>query len=65
MEFTFSPALMKLVQEDAIKNANNEDFCFISSQEDKELVSAIQVMESMGIRELEIDLSSDDSNLLH
>jgi hypothetical protein len=65
MEFTFSPALMKLVQEGAVKNVDNEDFCFISSKEDKELVSAIQVMESMGIRELEIDLSSDDSNLLH
>ena len=65
MEITFSPALMKLVQEDAIKNADNKDYCFISTQEDRELVKAIQMMESMGIRKLEIDLSSDDSELLH
>jgi hypothetical protein len=65
MEFTFSPRMMQDIMQQGIDNANNQDYTFVSTKRDKELVQAISIMESMGVRHLEIDLSEDDQSLLH
>lgn len=38
---------------------------FISTPEDKEALTNIEIIELMGGREIEVDLSEDDCNLLH
>ena len=61
MEFIISPDKMKQIMEtcdDTVKT-------FVSTSEDKEIVEAIKIMESMSIRTVEVDLSEDDSSLLH
>ena len=57
MEFTFSPALMQELMEQGIKNVENQDFCFISSEKDKELANAIQEMEAIGVTGIKVDYS--------
>ena len=61
MEFIISPDKMKQLMEtcdDTVKT-------FVSTPRDKELVEAVRIMESMGVRTVEVDLSEDDCNLLH
>ena len=38
---------------------------FVSTPEDKEAMTDVQIMELMGARSIEVDLSEDDCNLLH
>jgi|688.fasta_scaffold1138098_2 hypothetical protein len=61
MEITISAALMKVIMEDS----NDTIKPFVSTDRDKEIVQGIQIMESMGIRQIEVDLTEDDSSLLH
>jgi hypothetical protein len=37
----------------------------ISTQRDEETLKGIEIMKSMGVRTIEVDLSEDDCNLLH
>ena len=61
MEITISAALMKVI----MKDSNDTIKPFVSTDRDKEIVQGIQIMESMGIRQIEVDLTEDDSSLLH
>jgi 4-hydroxy-3-methylbut-2-en-1-yl diphosphate synthase IspG/GcpE len=61
MEITISAALMKVIME----NSDDTIKPFVSTDRDKEIVQGIQIMESMGIRQIEVDLTEDDSSLLH
>jgi len=61
MEFSISPAKMKQLME----TADDTVKLFISTPEDKEALTAIEIIELMGGREIEVDLSEDDCNLLH
>jgi len=61
MEITISAALMKEIME----NSDDTIKPFVSTDRDKDIVQGIQIMESMGIRQIEVDLTEDDSSLLH
>ena len=37
---------------------------FVSTPRDKEIVEGINIMKSMGVRTIEVDLSEDDESLL-
>jgi hypothetical protein len=63
MEMTISANIMKSLMEDSIKNANNKDYSFIDNRSE-EMKRCLQTMESMGVRSIELDLSSDDESLL-
>lgn len=63
MEITISASLMQQLMEKSITNAENKDYCFVDSRS-KEMVDCIKTMESMGVRSIELDLSSDDQSLL-
>jgi hypothetical protein len=61
MEITISAALMKVI----MKDSDDTIKPFVSTDRDKDIVEGIKIMESMGIRQIEVDLSEDDSSLLH
>ena len=61
MEFIISADKMKQLME----TADDTVKLFISTPEDKEVLTAIEIIELMGGREIEVDLSEDDCNLLH
>jgi hypothetical protein len=61
MEIIISAALMKEIME----NSDDTIKPFVSTDRDKDIVQGIQIMESMGIRQIEVDLTEDDSSLLH
>lgn len=61
MEIIISAALMKVIME----NSDDTIKPFVSTDRDKDIVQGIQIMESMGIRQIEVDLTEDDSSLLH
>jgi exoribonuclease II len=60
MEFIISADKMKQLME----TADDTIKTFISTPRDKELVETIKIMESMGVRSVEVDLSEDDESLL-
>ena len=60
MELIISANVMKqlmVTADDTIKT-------FISTPRDKEIVEGLKIMESMGVRTIEVDLSEDDESLL-
>jgi hypothetical protein len=61
MELIISAAKMKQIME----TCDDTFKTFVSTPRDKEIVEAIKIMESMGVRQVEVDLSEDDENLLH
>ena len=61
MEIIISAALMKVIME----NSDDTIKPFVSTDRDKDIVQGIKIMESMGIRQIEVDLTEDDSSLLH
>lgn len=61
MEIIISAAKMKQLME----TCSDTPVTFISTPRDKEIVETIKIMESMGVRTIEVDLSEDDENLLH
>ena len=61
MELIISPNKMKSLMEQAIINADSGNYTFISSNRDKE---TLEIMKSMSVRTIEIDLSEDDKSLL-
>ncbi len=61
MEFIISADKMKQLME----TCDDTFKTFVSTPRDKELVETIKIMESMGVRTVEVDLSEDDCNLLH
>lgn len=61
MEFIISADKMKQL----MKTADDTVKTFISTPRDKKIVETINIMESMGVRSVEIDLSEDDCSLLH
>lgn len=61
MEFIITPKKMKQLME----TVNDTPVTFISTQKDKETLKGIEIMKSMGVRTIEVDLSEDDCNLLH
>lgn len=61
MKFIISPEKMKQLMETA-----DDTICtFVSCDKDKEIVQDIALMESMGVRQIELDLSSDEDSILH
>ena len=60
MEFIISPDKMKQLME----TCDDTFKTFVSTPRDKEVVETIKIMESMGVRTVEVDLSEDDENLL-
>lgn len=63
MEITISPAVMQRLMEDSIKNADNKNYLFVDKRSE-DLKQCIRIMESMGVRSIEVDLSSDDDSIL-
>jgi hypothetical protein len=63
MEITISTAVMQRLMEDSIKNADNKNYLFVDKRSE-DLKQCIRIMESMGIRSIEVDLSSDDESIL-
>lgn len=61
MEITISAALMQVI----MKDSDDTIKPFVSTDRDKDIVEGIKIMESMGIRQIEVDLTEDDSSLLH
>jgi hypothetical protein len=61
MEITISAAVMQRLMEDSIKNADN--YLFVDKRSE-DLKQCIRIMESMGVRSIEVDLSSDDDSIL-
>jgi hypothetical protein len=61
MEITISANKMKQLME----TADDTIKTFISTPEDREAMTDVQIMELMGARSIEVDLSEDDCNLLH
>lgn len=60
MELIISANVMKqlmVTADDTIKT-------FVSTSRDKEIVEGLKIMESMGVRTIEVDLSEDDESLL-
>ena len=60
MEFIISPEKMKQLME----TADDTIKLFVSTPRDKEIVNTIKIMESMGTRTIEVNLSKDDKSLL-
>ena len=63
MEITISAAVMQRLTEDSIKNADNKNYLFVDKRSE-DLKQCIRIMESMGVRSIELDLSSDDESIL-
>ena len=63
MEITISAQLMNRLMEDSITRCNNKDYLFVDDRS-KEMKECISIMESMGVRSMELDVSSDDESLL-
>jgi len=61
MEIIISANKMKQLME----TADDTIKTFVSTPEDKEAMTDVQIMELMGARSIEVDLSEDDCNLLH
>lgn len=61
MEFIINAEKMKQL----IKTVDDTPVTFVSTQRDEEIVKGIEIMKSMGVRTIEVDLSEDDCNLLH
>jgi hypothetical protein len=61
MEIIISASKMKQLME----TADDTIKTFVSTPEDKEAMTDVQIMELMGARSIEVDLSEDDCNLLH
>ena len=60
MELIISANVMKQLME----TADDTIKTFVSTPRDKEIVEGLKIMESMGIRTIEVDLSEDDESLL-
>ena len=60
MELIISANVMKQLME----TADDTIKTFISTPRDKEIVKGLKIMESMGLRKIEVDLSEDDESLL-
>ena len=60
MELIISANVMKQLME----TADDTIKTFISTPRDKEIVEGLKIMESMGVRTIEVDLSEDDESLL-
>jgi hypothetical protein len=60
MELIISASKMKQLME----TADDTIKTFVSTPRDKEIVEAINIMKSMGVRTIEVDLSEDDESLL-
>jgi hypothetical protein len=65
MEITISAKKMQELIKQSESNADNKDYSFISTPRGKELVNCLLIMEEMGVRHIEVDLSEDDQSLLH
>ena len=63
MELIISPSLMNALIESSIENVNNKDYSFVDERS-QEMKDCISIMESMGVRSIEMDLSADDQSLL-
>jgi phosphoribosyl-AMP cyclohydrolase len=61
MEFIINAKKMKQLME----TVDDTPVTFVSTQRDEEIVKGIEIMKSMGVRKIEVDLSEDDCNLLH
>lgn len=61
MELIISAERMKQLME----TCDDTFKTFVSTSRDKEIVKGIEIMQSMGVRTIEVDLSEDDCNLLH
>jgi hypothetical protein len=61
MELIISANKMKQLME----TADDTIKTFVSTPRDKEIVEGIKIMQSMGVRTVEVDLSEDDCKLLH
>lgn len=60
MELIISANVMKQL----IETADDTIKTFVSTPRDKEIVEGLKIMESMGVRTIEVDLSEDDESLL-
>lgn len=60
MELIISANVMKQLME----TADDTIKTFVSTTRDKEIVEGLKIMESMGVRTIEVDLSEDDESLL-
>ena len=60
MELIISANVMKQLME----TADDTIKTFVSTSRDKEIVEGLKIMESMGVRTIEVDLSEDDESLL-
>ena len=60
MELIISASKMKQLME----TADDTIKTFVSTPRDKEIVEGINIMKSMGVRTIEVDLSEDDESLL-
>jgi hypothetical protein len=60
MELIISANVMKQLME----TADDTIKTFVSTPRDKEIVEGLKIMESMGVRTIEVDLSEDDESLL-
>ena len=60
MELIISANVMKQLME----TADDTIKTFVSTTRDKEIVEGLKIMESMGVRTIEVDLSEDDKSLL-
>jgi hypothetical protein len=63
MELVISSSLMNALIESSIENVNNKDYSFVDERS-QEMKDCISIMESMGVRSIEMDLSADDQSLL-
>jgi len=61
MEIILSAEIMKRVME----NCSHTPITFLSDKRSKDIAKGITIMENMGVRKIEIDLSEDSENLLH
>jgi hypothetical protein len=63
MELIISPSLMNALIDSSIDNANTKDYSFVDERSQK-MKDCISIMENMGVRSIELDLSADDDSLL-
>jgi hypothetical protein len=63
MELIISPSLMNALIDNSIDNANTKDYSFVDERSQK-MKDCISIMENMGVRSIELDLSADDDSLL-
>ena len=54
---------MNALIDSSIDNANTKDYSFVDERS-QEMKDCISIMESMGVRSIELDLSADDDSLL-